>query len=308
MSFHMSDTAIASTISFPKWASVYTWYMKNMPSHGKRWVLNALHSIGLRSGKPFACRMRNGTVIAISPKESATPWTVGGYCFLERVFEPNTENCIRRLLRPGHTAIDIGANIGYVSAVMAQSVGPTGRVWSFEPVPSTFQLLRLCPSLNGFSQMTPRALALGASQGSVQIHFDPTVAGWASMYSDPGTDNWECATVDIVTLDALVKAGEVTLPNLIKVDVEGHERDVLLGARNTISRAKPDILFEFNVRSAKLAGWGLDEVASLLRQEGDYHFHVVLNDGSCQAIDTKSFEVVNKPHVDILATIQGQIA
>ena len=303
----MSDTVIAPTISFPKWAAVYTWYMKNMPSRGKRLVLNALHSIGLRSGKPFACRMRNGNVLAISPKESATPWTVGGYCFLERVFEPNTENCIRRLLRPGQTAIDIGANIGYVSAVMAQSVGSSGKVWSFEPVPSTFQLLRLCPSLNGFAHMTPRALALGASRGSVQIHFDPTVAGWASMYSDPDTHNWECATVDMVTLDALVDAGEVTFPNFIKVDVEGHERDVFLGARKTISQAKPDILFEFNVRSARLAGWGLEEVASLLRQSGDYHFHLVLDDGRCQPINTKSFEVENKPHVDIFATTQGSL-
>ena len=279
-----------------------------MPSRGKRRVLSALHSIGLRSGEPFACRMRNGTVLAISPKESATPWTVGGYCFLERIFEPNTENCIRRLLRPGHTAIDIGANIGYVSAVMAQCVGPTGRVWSFEPVPSTFQLLSLCPSLNGFSHMTPRALALGASKGSVQIHFDPTVAGWASLYSDPGTENWQSASVDIVTLDALVDAGEATLPNLIKVDVEGHERDVFLGARNTIKRAEPNILFEFNTRSAKLAGWSLHEVASLLTQDVHYFFSLVLDDGRCQPIDTKSFEVDNKPHVDILATTLRQVA
>jgi len=65
-----------------------------VPDHrGKRPVLRALHEVGVRSGKPFACQMRNGSWLAIRPEEGLlVSETVGWTCFRERVWDPHVED------------------------------------------------------------------------------------------------------------------------------------------------------------------------------------------------------------------------
>ena len=182
---------------------------------------------------------------------------------MQRRWDPHVEACVRAILRPGQTAIDVGANLGYFTAVLAQCVGPAGRVWSFEPVPETYELRELCRSLNGYSHVTPMRLALGAASGSSEITYDRRHFGIATMHPDQVTGDTE--RVRLRMLDALVAAGEVSgRPDLIKIDVEGHELDVLSGARETIAQALPAIVFELNERTARVAGWTLAELAELL--------------------------------------------
>lgn len=248
--------------------------------------------------------MMNGAWLAIRPEEGLlVAETVGWTCFRERLWDPHVEACIRTILRPGQTAIDVGANVGYFTAVMAQCVGPAGRVWSFEPVPETFELLELCKSLNDYTHVTPIMVALGAANGSTEITYDRRHSGIATMHPDQVAGDTQ--RVELRSLDTLVSAGEVgRRPDLIKVDVEGHELDVLRGARETIVEASPTIVFELNERTARVAGWTLAELAELLLSLGDYSFFLIDDDGT-HPLDPFSFRLERNerldPHVDVLA-------
>lgn len=280
-------------------------YALRVPGHpGRRHVLRALHEIGLRSRRPFGCRMSNGAWLAVRPEEGLlVNESVGWTCFRERRWDPHVEVCVRAMLRPGQTAIDVGANIGYFTAVLAQCVGPGGHVWSFEPVPETYELLTLCKSLNSFAQVTPMKVALGAADGSTAITYDRRHSGIATMH--PEQVAGDVRRVELRSLDTLISTGEVARPpDLIKVDVEGHELDVLRGARNTIRTATPTIVFELNERTARVAGWTLAELAELLRSLADYSFSLIDDEGT-HRIDPFAFRLERNdaldPHVDILA-------
>ncbi|MDQ3630423.1 MAG: FkbM family methyltransferase [Actinomycetota bacterium] len=288
----------------PGWARAYRRYALGVPAHpGKRRLLRVLHGFGLRSRRPFACQMINGAWLAIRPEEGlVVAESVGWTCFIERAWDPHVEACVRTILRPGQTAIDVGANLGYFTAVMAQCVGPDGRVWSFEPVPETFELLTLCKSLNDYPYVTPIGVALGAADGSTEITYDRRHSGIATIHPDQVAG--EPQQVPLRALDALVSAGEVGRPDLIKVDVEGHEFDVLRGARETIREASPTIVFELNERAARAAGWTLAALAELLLSLGDYSFSLIDADGT-HPLDPFTFRLERDerldPHVDVLA-------
>lgn len=289
----------------PLWAQAYRAHALHVPNHpGKGRILRSLHARGLRTRRPFACRMANGAWLAIRPEEGLlVNETVGWTCFRERRWDPHVEACLRRTLHPGQAAIDAGANIGYMTAVMAQCVGRSGRVWAFEPVAETYELLELCRSLNNLTQVTAVRSALGAADGSTEITYDPRHSGLATMH--PAQVAGVVQQVQVRTLDGMAAAGEVQRrPDLIKIDVEGHELDVLLGARNMIAEASPIIVFELNQRAATAAGWALAHVAELLTPLGDYRFHVIDADGE-YPLDPLAFRLdrddLSDPHVDVLA-------
>jgi FkbM family methyltransferase len=294
------------SVRSPLWARAYSEYEQRVPDHrGKHRVLRALHEVGVRSGKPFACQMRNGSWLAIRPEEGLlVSETVGWTCFRRREWDPHVEACIRSLLRPGMTAIDVGANLGYFTAVMAQCVGSSGRVFAFEPVVETFQLLTRTVALNADVQVTALRLALGVEEGEIEITYDRRHSGIATMHPDHVSG--ETQQVTVRTLDALVSGGEVGAPDLMKVDVEGHELEAMRGAVETIRAATPAIVFEYNERAARTAGWTLAQAAELLLSCGAYEFALIDDEGT-HPLDPMTFHLepdeALDPHVDVLARV-----
>ena len=277
----------------PYWARAYLAYERRAPNHrGKRTLLRLiLHAVSRVRPGPFGWRMDNGSLLAISPREGlAFAWTVGWTCFQTGRWEPHVERCIRGLLRPGQTAFDVGANLGYFTAVMAQCVGGQGRVWSFEPVPPTFERLRLAAALNGFDQVRPVPVALGDAEGVAKITFDSRLAGSASMYGHPQEANGaRQQQISVRRLDDLRAAGAVGRPDLIKIDVEGHELAVLRGALKTIGEARPAIIFEFSEPLARRAGWTLPEAGETIASCGGYRFFEIRDDGLRRITDLAGY-------------------
>jgi FkbM family methyltransferase len=251
--------------------------------------------------------MQNGALLAISPLDGvAFAWTVGWTCFQTGQWEIHVERCMRRLLRPGDTAVDVGANLGYFTAVMAQSVGNGGRVWAFEPVPATCDRLRLSASMNGYQQVTAMPLALGDDEGVAEIAFDPRFAGIASFHDDPDAPQADKRLVPVRRLDDLVAEGSVVPPRLMKIDVEGHELAVIGGARKTIAEARPDIIFEFGESRATAGGWTLRELGETITSCADYRFYEIRDD-SLQLIPGLAAYAPEEGRyvVDLLATCEA---
>lgn len=285
----------------PWWARAALTYERRLPNHrGKRFLLHRLYAWRGRSGAPIVARMKNGALLAVSPMEGlASHRSVGWTCLHEGSWEPHIERVLREFLGPGDTAYDVGANLGYFSAVMAQAVGESGHVAGFEPVPQTFERLRLCKELNGYSQLAVFRLAVGAGRRQIEIGFDPRLPGDASVHHRSDAQPMHAA-VSIHTLDELLESGQLRTPSLIKIDVEGHELAVLQGARRILTAHRPTLVFEIHGTMSREAGWAPADVGCLLSACAPYRFFSI-GDAEPGQIELAELRVPPENYVDVLA-------
>jgi FkbM family methyltransferase len=156
---------------------------------------------------------------------------------------------VGQLLRAGSVAIDVGANIGYYTALFARLVGPKGAVHAFEANPFTAAILSLAKAQNGWSSATVNSLALGDRAGVLHVKamdlpavlHDPklNLGGWSLRDTIGG--EWE---VQVVTLDQYVRDHKIEKVHLLKVDVEGFELKVIHGADLVLRKFHPDLVME----------------------------------------------------------------
>jgi FkbM family methyltransferase len=189
---------------------------------------------------------------------------LGEAAFADGSCEPNELRFIAALLRSGMTTLDIGANIGWFTLLMAASVGATGRVVAFEPSPRERAVLNANVRRNGFAWVTIRAEALLETRSTASLHIaDPVHSGQNTLGSFiyEGVRSVATVAVDAAPLDDLVEELHLDGLDFIKVDVEGAELRVLRGALATLRRYRPVLLLE--VQEASLGHLG-DDVASLV--------------------------------------------
>lgn len=151
-----------------------------------------------------------------------------------------------RLITPGMTVFDVGANVGEYTRLFSILVGSHGTVHAFEPIRPTLD--RLSQRVAGRRNVRLHAVALGGQAGTKEMVVVDGDFGQASLA--PGRAEAlegrrrETFQVPVVTLDELLGSGDITPPDLIKMDVEGAERSVLSGAQALIAAHKPILFFE----------------------------------------------------------------
>lgn len=150
-----------------------------------------------------------------------------------------------RLLRPGDTAVDIGAHKGAYLYWMRRAVGPGGRVFAFEPQPSLHAYLDDLVSALGWANVALSPLALSDRKGEATIHV-PAAAGESSPGASLEKQSGYGIAVRTDTLDSVLDGKG--MPRFIKCDVEGHELAVFRGAARTLERHGPALLFECEAR------------------------------------------------------------
>lgn len=166
------------------------------------------------------------------------------------VYDLVLSEAIWRLLNPGESAIDAGANIGYVTGLMAARLGPQGKVLAFEPHPKI--AAELVSNIDGWTSrpiatIRPFQLALSSNTGAAYLeeplNFDRN-CGTARVVANGAS----CLRVNTTRLDDVCSEhGDV---DLLKLDVEGHEMEVLLGGRSVLKSGRVrDLVFEDHGRS-----------------------------------------------------------
>lgn len=194
-------------------------------------------------------------------------------------WEPSESRIVSSILNPGDFVIDIGANHGWYTLLMAGVVGPEGRVLAVEPCPPIWMALTHNLEINSNpAQITARHLALGAEPGHVTINvFRGLPHGHASA-STLGRDDYVAFEVPSVTLDSLVTEVGDQPPSLIKLDVEGAERLVLAGAAETLRRG-PMVLLEVNKETSAAFGYLPADLLAPLDPYGESAVFRVEHDG-----------------------------
>jgi FkbM family methyltransferase len=167
-------------------------------------------------------------------------------------FEPFETLLVQRLVSPGDTVVDVGANIGYYTLQFARLVGETGRVFAFEPDPRNFALLEENVWQNGYRNVTLVRAAVASRPGAARLHLNPANRGDHRIYaSDPGRESID---VETVALDDYFADRGGSL-DLVKIDVQGAEAGVFLGMRRLIAGSRvARVLSEFWPRGLKVAG------------------------------------------------------
>jgi FkbM family methyltransferase len=161
------------------------------------------------------------------------------YC--EGIYEAGTVHVLGKILRPGDCFVDVGANIGLISLAGALAVGSAGHVYAFEPVPSTYEMLERNIAFNAARNVHAYPIALGSRRERRVIYRKlEGNSGEASLIESH--DASPAALVPVLTLDGFLKETGIPSVRAIKLDVEGWEAEVLMGARELIGSAEAPIL------------------------------------------------------------------
>lgn len=210
--------------------------------------------------------------------------------FLFFGFEKPLLTATRRLVRPGNSVLDIGANIGLLSCEFARLAGHAGRVAAFEPDPATLD----CLKFNTRSLRTVQLVhaAVSDSNGLCKLFLHPTSGMSNSLVHD--WENSEAIDVSSTTVDKwLAENPDFQKPQVVKIDVEGAEKRVLDGMRSTL-RDNPDIILivEF---CPKLLG-GEDGSLNLLKTLRTHGALFVINQSGeiIEAHDETIYKSLNK--------------
>ena len=187
-------------------------------------------------------------------------------------FEREVQEVLFPWLRPGDNVIDAGANIGCHACPMAIRVAPHGRVLAIEPVGRLADRLEANCRLNGIDNVVVSRFAVSSGAGwrpLVVPHAVDNNQGNASFHRAPSSSS-DIVEVETTTIDALVAEVGFSDLRLIKTDLEGEDFAALVGARETVKRWRPMIVFEHHRGLWAAAGQTLEGATGFLTGELGY--------------------------------------
>jgi FkbM family methyltransferase len=167
-------------------------------------------------------------------------------------------------LKKGGVALDVGANLGFLSGIFSTLTGATGQVHSFEPSPAVYAKLLEVIEVNNYANVTPYNMGCGREEQSMTLYCPPS-SGNATLRPAAGMEDssGEKRTVRIVKLDDFL-GPKLDRLDLLKIDTEGFEDEVLFGATGLLERFKPVIYIELGSQYPVSSG----NAVRLLRDHG----------------------------------------
>ena len=196
-------------------------------------ILRRLHEmlLDLWPGEHLISTLPGGERVRLSAGCRQLSWNLEEY------------EALRKVVHPGATVLDVGANVGAYTLLFALWTGPAGRVIAFEPAPASAAALRRQLQLNGLaSRVEVVQSAVAGAVGTASFASDGS-SGANALATNAATGH--LITVETTSLDAFCASRSVH-PDVIKIDVEGAELDVLRGARRTLEAPAIEVFVEFH--------------------------------------------------------------
>jgi FkbM family methyltransferase len=194
-------------------------------------------------------------------------------------YEPQETILFRKLLAPGMTFVDVGANWGYFTLVGAHLVGPSGRVVSVEADPRACDVLRRNAAANGLRTVRVVPGAASDRAGTLAMwEYQQTVADSRNFGVAASLDSATRARrfdVDAFALDVLLDRIGIDRVDLLKMDIEGAEGQALDGLSRRLSQhAIEHLVLELHPAHLRNLGMSADTVIDRLRRLGYRGFHI----------------------------------
>ena len=236
-----TQTPPAAPIPHQAWVPALAWLTRRFHPKGTDKLVRLLHPPGNARPVKAVIDYDDGMLINIDT-HSFLEW----YIYFYGAFRPNVSKMLNRMLRPGQVAFDIGSNIGMHAMIMANRVGPTGRVHVFEPDPHPMGRLKANMNLNGLDNVTLNQAAVSSRTETRQLFLhDDTIGNFANASLQAANVGRSTKAIDmkVWSLDDYIDANPVPRLDVIKLLAQGEEWNALQGATRTIERFKPNIFF-----------------------------------------------------------------
>jgi len=166
--------------------------------------------------------------------------------FITTHYEPHVVQYLLRTIKDGWVAFDIGAFIGFYSILLGKLCGK-GRVIAFEPIESLQNQILLSAKANKLANIHVEPVAVGERSGMRKLWVHEGANGYfgtsSSLVRSGGKRE---RIVKVVSIDEYICVNQLSHVDFIKIDVEGAELDVLIGAKETLKQIGPIVLVEFN--------------------------------------------------------------
>ncbi|MEA3351717.1 MAG: FkbM family methyltransferase [Chloroflexota bacterium] len=173
-------------------------------------------------------------------------------------YETELQTAISELVEPGWVAYDVGANIGYMTLMLARSVGKKGKIFAFEALPDNVKRLRTNIALNPAleSNITITSGAVTNSSHPVRFLIGPSGAmGKAEGSAGRQVDYNDAIEIPGIVLDDFIYQQGNPAPDVIKMDIEGGEVLALQGMSRILTAARPLIFLELHGHEAAQVAW-----------------------------------------------------
>jgi len=172
-------------------------------------------------------------------------------------YEPELEAALHELVRPGMVVYDVGANIGYITLLLARAVGEAGHVFAFEALPENVERLRANIGFNGMTaRVTVIAGAVGTGSAPVRFLVHES-GGMGKAEGSAGRAAKYAASITVpgISLDEFVYGQSNPPPQAVKMDIEGGEVLALPGMRRLLVEVRPLMLMELHGPESASAAW-----------------------------------------------------
>jgi FkbM family methyltransferase len=215
------------------------------------------------------CPTLFGVDILVDPLD----W-IGKSIYYYGEYEAGTRSVLKDFLHTGDVFLDVGAYIGFHACVVAKFVGESGLVYAIEPNPEIYKILLTNIHINKLTNVSPLKIALGAEDSETRIYgYDRTNRGAASLIRPQDINEESGKLVRVTTVDKLIENGQLRVPNLIKIDVEGFELEVLKGAKTLLEGSQaPMLCLEYSRLHPQSRGTTRD-IYTFIKSVNDYSLY-----------------------------------
>ncbi len=183
-------------------------------------------------------RYENGIAFNISTKKNSMSKSL----ILQEHTESNETKFLKKIIKPGHIVLDVGANMGWYSIHFSKWVGQSGKIFAFEPVPEIYEELTSNINLNFCQNIIVFNCALGNQNESVLFNVSDFEGG--SGASSENLKFGKEIKVSKRKLDDVMNEQNLDNIDFLKIDIEGGELNMLKGAEKLIEKYKPKLLLE----------------------------------------------------------------
>ena len=208
---------------------------------------------------------------------------VGLPTFITREYEALECDFLRRVVKPGMVAYDIGANIGIMMGLLSKLTSASGQVIGFEPDAYNHSLAKQNIERNSLTNATLFNCALGSEEGTLHVYKSSSNFGDHRVYkADDRSEGHEIAVHKLATL---IDQNQLRSPDFIKMDVQGYEIEVLKGMSEVLARPGAlTLLTEYWPHGLKAAGSDPLEMRRLMSNLG-FRSYRIKEDTNLEELD-----------------------
>ena len=205
---------------------------------------------------------------------------------VNEVIEPVETKLFNDIIKNGEILLDVGANIGYFTLLMAKLSGPSGKVFSFEPEDKNFKILEKNVKINNYHNVVLEKKGVSDRNGINKFFLSSKNTGMHSLQKI--RDDVKEVKIDVIKLDDYFSALDLAEKiSLIKIDVEGAEFQVLNGMKTILKNKNLKLLIEFIPEHLKKHGTNPGDVLKILE---DNNFKIYQINENTKKLESKKID------------------